>query len=212
MPAHPGRAEQAAELAPAILPRDYVSSDDTSLIAGCLRGDGRAWDVLVERYSPLVYSLPRRMGLSAADTEDVLQNVFTIVFRRLDSLKNHKCLAAWLITITRREYMRYSQRAPDHAELEDEIVDGGNRLGDRVEERERRLLVHQALNQLDTTSRALLVALFLEHPTPSYSEIARRLGMAVGSIGPARARSLKKLEAQLAELDPDWVCLSGPDE
>jgi len=181
----------------------YAYHDDPALIAACLDGDEGAWDRLVDRYSTLVYSIPRRMGLPAADADDILQNVFTIVFRRLTSLQNHVCLAAWLITITRRECVHYCKRTPDHGDLQEEMVDGGNYLADHIEQHERQKLVQQALGQLDPASQALLSALFLELPTPSYVEIAKRLGLAVGSIGPARARCLKKLETLLLNIDGD---------
>jgi RNA polymerase sigma factor (sigma-70 family) len=192
--------------------RRQATCDDTSLIAACVLGDEGAWEVLVNRYSPLVYSIPRRFGFSTADAEDVLQNVFTIVFRRLNSLKNHTCLVAWLITITRRECLHYCRQTPEHAELLDEIADDGIHPSDTMEARDRRLLVHRALEQLDASSQALLGALFLEIPTPSYTEIARRLGLAVGSIGPARARSLKRLETVLLALDPELVTWAASAE
>jgi RNA polymerase sigma factor (sigma-70 family) len=181
----------------------YAYHDDPALIAACLDGDEGAWDRLVDRYAPLVYSIPRRMGLPAADADDILQNVLTIVFRRLTSLQNHVCLAAWLITITRRECVHYCKRTPDHSDLQEELVDGGNHLADQIEQHERQKLVQRALSQLDPASQALVTALFLERPTPSYVEIAKRLGLAVGSIGPARARCLKKLQTHLLNLDSD---------
>ncbi len=155
----------------------------------------------MHRFAPLVFSIPRRLGLSVGDAEDVLQDVFIIVFRRLSSLKNHQCLAAWLITITRRECLHYAKRTPEHAELVEEILDGGQHLSDPVERQQRCLLVHRALARLDPNSQALLSALFLELPAPSYEAVAKRLGMAVGSIGPARARSLKKLQTLLLAMD-----------
>jgi hypothetical protein len=57
-----------------------------------------------------------------------------------------------------------------------------------------------ALDQLEPVGQQLLRALFLEQPTPSYEKVADRLGLAVGSIGPARARYLKKLETILTSL------------
>jgi RNA polymerase sigma factor (sigma-70 family) len=181
----------------------YSYHDDPGLIRACLDGEAHAWDKLVERYAPLVYSIPYRMGLEAPDADDILQNVFTIVFRRLTSLQNHVCLAAWLITITRRECLHLCRRNPEHTELQEEMIDSGDHLGEHLAQHERQQLVHQALTQLDPMSQALLSALFLEVPTPSYVEIARRLNLAVGSIGPARARCLKKLELILLRMDSE---------
>jgi len=189
----------------------YNQGDDPELIQACLEGDELAWETLVHRYAGLVYSIPRRLGLSAADADDVMQNVFTIAFRRLSGLKNHQCLAAWLITVARRECLHHAKRMPEHESLAEEIMDGGSHLSTEVELQQRRMLVHQALGLLEPNSQALLSALFLEMPTPSYECIAQRLGMAVGSIGPARARSLKKLESALRAIDADSFCTDGND-
>jgi hypothetical protein len=43
------------------------------------------------------------------------------------------------------------------------------------------------------------VALYFQPERPSYAEVARRLGRPVGSIGPSRARCLKKLRQVLGE-------------
>lgn len=179
--------------------------DDESLIQACLDHDQSAWEKLVQRYASLVYSIPRRIGLSAAEADDVFQNVFVITYRRLNSLKNRQRLAAWLVTVARRECFHYMRRMPEHDSLLDEVADGGLHLSSQIERQQRCLIVHEALSQLDPNSQALLSALFLETPTPSYEAIAKRLGMALGSIGPARARCLIKLENVLLAMGGDKV-------
>jgi RNA polymerase sigma factor (sigma-70 family) len=173
---------------------------DAELVQACLDKDETAWHKLVERYGPLVYSIPRRAGLSQADADDVFQNVFLIVYRRLPTLRNHTSLCAWLTRITQRETVNLYRRARDHGELYEDMLGEDASFGEAAETREQRDLVHQALSQLDPRSQALLRAVFLDPDTPSYQEIARRLGVPIGAIGPTRARSLKKLETAVAAL------------
>lgn len=177
---------------------------DAVLVQACLDGDESAWQKLVERYGPMVYSIPRRLGLAEADAEDVFQNVFLVAFQRLGSLRNYTSLCAWLIKITHRECLHLFKRTPDYAELADEILDAAALMPDEVEQWEKRTLVRAALARLDPRSRALLQALFFEVVTPSYEEVAERLGVALGAIGPTRARSLKKLEAILTSMGLEW--------
>jgi hypothetical protein len=68
---------------------------------------------------------------------------------------------------------------------------------------EKQHMVGQALNQLGQPCQGLLTALFLDTSEPSYERIAKQLGIAVGSIGPMRARCFKKLEAILVTMDVD---------
>ncbi len=57
--------------------------------------------------------------------------------------------------------------------------------------------VRRALQRLDARSRAFVELMFLHDPPLPYSEIAARLGIAEGSIGPTRARCLDKLRRAL---------------
>lgn len=176
---------------------------DAALIQACIDGSESAWQELVRRYNRLVYSIPRGYGLCEADCEDVLQNVFMIAFRRLASLRDFTCLSAWLITTTHRECRHYSKRRPAHDELDETIPAGDGPAADKVVSWERRHQVHKALEQLDPRSQALLNALFFDSSSPSYEQIATRLGMPEGSIGPTRARTFKKLAAILSQLGFD---------
>ena len=59
--------------------------------------------------------------------------------------------------------------------------------------------MREAVALLPERDRDLLALLFADPPLP-YSEIGRRLGMSVGSIGPTRARCLSKLRQHPAVL------------
>lgn len=179
---------------------------DPELVRACLDGEEAAWKELVARYSRLVYSIPLRYGLSSIDADDVFQNVFLIVHRRLHTLKHKDLLASWLITITHREANRLGQKLPSFAELDDSLSDGADPPQDLVERWERQHLVHQALAQMEPRCRDILTTLFLDSTPTSYQALAARLGITAGSIGPTRARCFKKLQAILLamgiEFDP----------
>lgn len=176
--------------------------DDQSLVAACRAGDESAWSDLVDRYGRLVYSIPRRYGMSDADCDDVLQSVFTIAFRRLDSLADAGRLSAWLITTTHRECWRTGKRTrpgADH-EFDRHFESVDEPPESTVLELEQRHLVRRALTELGGGCERLLTALFLSGADRDYEQIARDLDMKVGSIGPTRARCFKKLEPILARL------------
>jgi DNA-directed RNA polymerase specialized sigma24 family protein len=62
-----------------------------------------AWDALVERYAPLVWSICRRHRLDGADAADVSQNVRLHLIDHLGDLPQPRCAPRWLATTTRRE-------------------------------------------------------------------------------------------------------------
>jgi DNA-directed RNA polymerase specialized sigma24 family protein len=71
--------------------------------------------------------------------------------------------------------------------------------GEALDRAERAALVQQAVEALDERCREMLTILFWETPTPPYEEIAKRIGMPLGSLGPTRGRCLEKLRHRLEE-------------
>jgi len=70
---------------------------------------------------------------------------------------------------------------------------------DAYEEWTQRAWLHQGLAGLDAGCRQLLYALYLDSADPSYQAVAARLGKAVGTIGPARARCLNRLRSAMED-------------
>lgn len=84
-------------------------------------GDDAAWTTLSERYVPLVYHWCREAGLQEADAADIVQNVFRIVARRLNTFRSEHggaSFTAWLWSIARNElrgHYRQAARRPEAA-------------------------------------------------------------------------------------------------
>jgi RNA polymerase sigma factor (sigma-70 family) len=170
----------------------------TDLVTRARNGDKQAWDALVERYAPLIWSICRRHGLGGADTEDVAQNVWLMLVNRLGTLRDPAALPGWLATTTRRECGRVLRaargphdagRAPDAESIPDEQAVTAEQ---ELLAAERHAALREALAQLPPCCQQL-IALLLENPPVPYAEISARLGIPVGSIGPNRRRCLDKL-------------------
>ena len=180
---------------------DLQLSGDADLIAACLEGDQAAWDQLVSRYSRLVFSIALKSGLSDTDANDVLQNVFITAVRRLESLRDRERFSSWLITTTKRESWRYKKAHCEVSIDEDEvIVDSEPGIEAEVIAWEEASITHRGLQRLGDRCHRLITMIFLTDDRPSYEEISESLGIAVGSIGPIRARCLKQLRGHLEEL------------
>ncbi|MDQ3514412.1 MAG: sigma-70 family RNA polymerase sigma factor [Chloroflexota bacterium] len=175
--------------------------DDAALLRACLAGDQDAWTILVTRYTRLVYSIALKSGLNEVDASDVVQDVFTIVLRRLESLEHPDRFSAWLITTTHRESWRARKARRDHLTADGvEPVDPDPTAEALVVAWEHASLTHQALARLGERCARLLDLLFLHDAQPGYEAIAAELGIAIGSIGPIRGRCLKQLKGHLADL------------
>jgi RNA polymerase sigma factor (sigma-70 family) len=187
--------------------------DDPSVVALVARareGDGRAWDEIVERYAPLVWSICLRHRLSEQEAADVGQTVWLRLVEQLQSLREPAALAGWLATTTRRECLRALGVARDRYRL-DEQVDAEAIADPRATVAEQELLAAErgaalraAFAQLPQRCQRLL-SLLMEDPPVPYAEISARLGMPVGGIGPNRARCLDRLRRS-----PVLAALIGP--
>src|SRR5215469_2532479 len=83
----------------------------TDLVMRARNGDKQAWDALVERYAPLIWSICRRYRLGYADAEDVNQNVWLMLVDQLYALREPAALPGWLATTTQRECGRVLRAA-----------------------------------------------------------------------------------------------------
>jgi|HubBroStandDraft_6_1064221.scaffolds.fasta_scaffold105275_2 RNA polymerase sigma factor (sigma-70 family) len=173
-------------------------SDDpsiTDLVTCAAHGDEQAWDALVERYAPLVWSICRRYQLRDADTHDVSQSVWLGLVSHLGQLRDPAALPGWLATTTRRECgkVRLAARAAGYGLDVEAIPDEQTGMAEQeLLLAERHAALREALTRL-TPRCQRLIALLTEDPPVPYAQISARLGIPVGSIGPCRSRCLDKL-------------------
>lgn len=178
---------------------------DRSVIALVMRardGDKSAWDEIVERYAPLVWSICRRFRLDPSTAADVGQSVWLRLVEQLPALRDPAALPGWLATTTRRECLHVLQASQRRKRFERSITPDVVRLADIptdatvIEEEllaaERNVALRLGFAQLPSRCQRLLALLLADPPVP-YVEISARLGVPVGSIGPIRARCLDKL-------------------
>jgi RNA polymerase sigma factor (sigma-70 family) len=163
-------------------------------------GDERAWVLLTERWAPRVKAVARRHRLSAHDVEDVCQTTWLRLVEGIARIRRPVALGAWLETTARHESLRVLQvgrrAVPTCAEADNghaaDVTSSGYRADLESSDGLRHAVARLPRRQGD------LLGLLLTEPTPSYAEISRRLGIPVGSIGPTRARALRRLRRDTA--------------
>jgi RNA polymerase sigma factor (sigma-70 family) len=186
-----------------------ADADAGGLVLAAAGGDKAAWQELVERFSGLVWSITRAYRLSSADAADAFQTTWLRLAEHIARIEHPERVGAWLATAARRECLqsiRASTRSTptdDMTRFERQAADG-NPPEEAVlaaeaerERAERALALERALERISTRCRELLRVL-MASPPPSYTEVAAALGLPVGSIGPTRARCLRRLRDELA--------------
>ena len=175
----------------------HDDSSTTDLVIRARNGDKRAWDALVERYAPLVWSICRRNRLGGGD-DDVFQTVWLQLVDKLGTIRNPAALPGWLATTTQRECNR-AQRAARSAQTLRHVLDVEIIPDAQARMVEHELLMaerHAALREAFThlpPKRQQLMAMLIQDPPVPYAQISARLGIPIGSIGPSRSRCLEKL-------------------
>ena len=170
----------------------------TDLVTRARNGDKQAWDTLVERYVPLIWSVCRRHRLGGADANDVGQIVWLRLVDQLDKIRDPAALPGWLATTTRRECGRVlrTARGPRAAfyplAAENMTDEQGVAAEQELLVAETHAALREAFRQLPPRCQQLITLLTEDSPMP-YAEISARLGIPVGSIGPTRRRCLDKL-------------------
>jgi RNA polymerase sigma factor (sigma-70 family) len=170
----------------------------TDLVARARNGDKQAWDALVERYAPLIWSICRRHRLTGADADDVGQSVWLQLVDQLDKVRDPAALPGWLATTSRRECTRVLRaargpHAAGYALNAETIPDDQAKMAEQqVLAAERHAALREAFLQLPYCDQQLIALLIQDPPVP-YAKISARLGIPVGSIGPTRCRCLDRL-------------------
>ena len=175
----------------------------SDLVARARNGDKEAWDALVERYAPLIWSICRRHRLGRDDADDVGQSVWLRLVDQLDRVRDPAALPGWLATTARRECLRVlgPARGPQMSVYALDIDSVPDERAGRPDKgllaAERHAALREAFARLPSSYQRL-IALLIEDPPVPYVEISDRLGIPVGSIGPTRRRCLDKLRRHLA--------------
>ena len=161
-------------------------------------GDEPAWEELVRRFEGLLRSIARDFRLSTEEGDDVAQTTWLRLLQNMSNLREPASVGGWLSSAMRHECIRVVRQRgreclTDHW-VDDEFVGDGIDADLLLAERNR--LLWQAIDALPARQRQILYALSAT-PTPSYSQVSAALSIAVGTIGPTRAKALRRLREML---------------
>jgi len=169
------------------------------LLARCRAGDQEAWRALLERFGALILSVPRRYGLDASRSDDVFAEVCLALVKALPSLRDPQALPQWLLRTAARATWEVARKWKPEEPAALLPLAGGALPAEQAALLEEEQAVRDALREVPERCRELLRLLYFAVPEPSYDEIARKLKVPRGSLGPTRRRCLEKLRGLLAE-------------
>jgi RNA polymerase sigma-70 factor, ECF subfamily len=169
-----------------------VEDPDPQIVAAARDGDLRAFETIVRRYQPDVWRLAYHLLHDETAAEDVTQEAFVRVFRFLPRYRGDSKFSTWMFSVARNcalDEIRRSQRRRRTIERVGAEPPGP------VAEPTRRLEIREALAELPIELREPIV--WIDMFGTSYQEVARVMGIPVGTIKSRVHRGRELLAAAL---------------
>jgi RNA polymerase sigma-70 factor (ECF subfamily) len=167
------------------------------LVRRCISGDAAAWEEIVQRYHRRIYNICYRFAGSGDDAQDLTQEVFIKMYRTLNSYDvDRGAFMTWVTTVTRNLLVDHFRKTKqerltdsldttssgheDAMPLSEQIPDRSPSPDSRVQSREAKETVHQALQRLSPELREAVILRDLQDL--DYREIATVLKVPEGTV------------------------------
>jgi len=186
--------------------REIAPMSDHALASAAGNGDIGAFEQLYERHNRRVYSLCLRMTQNVAEAEDLAQEAFIQLFRKIGSFRGESAFTTWLHRLTVNQVLMHFrkksvklERTSEEGETPVQVVRGTenpNKMPvlDRIG-------LDRALKQLPPGYRSVFVLHDIEGH--EHEEIARILGVAVGTSKSQLHKARMKLRGLLKQDAPE---------
>jgi RNA polymerase sigma-70 factor (ECF subfamily) len=172
---------------------------DEALVALARAGDLEALEKLFNRYRNQVFSLAYRMTGNPSDAEDLCQEIFLQVMRKVGSFEGRSSFSTWLYRVSMnrsRDYLRRKKRSPELLSQDGDATqsyepqsDGSGGLESMAISSEAQRLVQDALLELEGMQ---------------YREVASLLRLPVGTVKSRIFRARIKLAEVLEPHKEQW--------
>jgi RNA polymerase sigma-70 factor (ECF subfamily) len=180
-------------------------TDDNNLIQQYLKGDGKALDILIERYLKLIYSFVYKNVGNDAVAEDITQEVFIKIWKNIKKFDQNKSFRPWIFQIAKNtsiDYLRKKKSIP-FSRFENEK--GQNVLADNIAEKPLNLLeklsdektIADAMHGLTEKEQKIINLRHIEGL--SFKEIADKFEESVNTVKSRYRRTLVSLKRNIEQ-------------
>lgn len=175
---------------------------DTYCIQKVLEGDTGCFSFFLDKYGQAVYSLVLKIVRSREVAEELTQDVFVKVYRKLPSFRGNCAFSTWLYRIAYNTAVSEARKKKREVSLEDEAVPGDvpEEAIDAVADGGMAVkleILDEALGRLSPEERAVIVLFYMKEKT--VGEIAEITGMTQANVKVRLFRIRKKLYAIMME-------------
>jgi RNA polymerase sigma-70 factor, ECF subfamily len=179
---------------------DPPLADERALVARVREGEPRAFEALVRQYQHRVFGVAARMLGSAAEAEEVAQEVFLRVHRAIGEFRGDSKLSTWLYAITSRVCLSrlgggHRRIVREGEEVLTRLASGEADPAAALERTELEMALHRAIGELPEERRVVVILRDLQGL--AYEEIAAALELPVGTVRSRLHRARMDLKDKL---------------
>lgn len=161
---------------------NQVRAEEQDLVARCRKGDWGAFETIYRRHSTSLYNLAYRMVGNPTDAEDLLQEVFLLVYNKLESFQGQAALGTWLYRIATNRCLDHLRSRAKRNQSKTDSLDQGYERADVATPKEtttERMDLDRCIAKLPDSYRAA----FLLYDVQGFEhrEVANILGVAEGT-------------------------------
>jgi RNA polymerase sigma-70 factor (ECF subfamily) len=183
---------------------------DPELVERARDGDTRAFDALVEKYTPKLYGLVYHMTSNREDTNDILQDVFAKAYRALRRFRGKSSFYTWIYSIATNMTLNFLKKRNRRRNMSLDDVDLSiENDPDFIEMTSKSDPVREAnLSELQQRLNMAMQRLSVDHRTVvtmfdiqamPHAEIARILGISEGTVRSRLFYAHRQLQAYLED-------------
>ena len=179
-------------------------ASDQELARAAAAGDSAAFEKLYEQHHRRVYSLCLRMLGNGTHAEDLTQEVFLQVFKKIGSFRGESSLSTWLhsigVSVSLNGLRKTKRLRNREAPMEEGLMVGASRTEAEPDLKER---MARAIDALADKYRTV----FVMHDVEGYTheEISGTLNIPIGTSKSHLFQARSKLRVALADFAPEWV-------
>lgn len=188
----------------------FKNHTDIELMREIAKFESRALEELYDRYSPLLYTIVKKIAPDEESAKELLVEVFSIIWKKSNKFDfTNGNVYAWLVTLTRNkavDYLRRSRKSESISQIYDDeyedyfilptFLPGMDSL-DLETARSLKPKVEEALSELTDTQKYVLHLAYYEGYT--IDEIANKLNVPVETVRNKVMTSLHNFRDNLAK-------------
>ena len=172
------------------------SEDNDSILARIADGENGSFELLIEKYGNLVWSIGKKFLYRQSDLEDAVQEVFIAIWKSADKFDANKAKEITFVSmIARRRFIDHLRKISKHKNLEsiDDDNSGHQLYKESILNESTDLqLIKNAIKSLDINDQELLnLSIYQGY---SHSEISKLLNVPLGTVKTRIRRNLIKLK------------------